>query len=984
MRKLLGFVLVLLMIAPALVVALPPSEPKNVRAIDIVLADLERPSWLDGPSPYPPIASGRDVTVPPPETQAAIKNVVKSVSKEYLLAYETMLQGVGSRYARAPGMDKATQWLYDALLGNGRIKSEFHYFTYVNSSGSTITVRSVILTLPGLNASSNRVYYVLNHADSMLSFPQPTYEQIMNNCPGADDDASGVAATLETARVLSRFGFQDTIRFGFFNGEELGLLGSYYWVENMTRIKENIQGCIDYDMIGYSTGTTPYDLHLYASPAAAWELDYLVGVNDRYGIGLRPDPEVTTADLGSDVTCFKWFGYPCALGIEEEFQSNPTYHTMDDRVERLNMTFIERCTRLSVAAISEMARILYVDVGVQDFGASSLEPLENDNVRLTATLTNAGDLNASNVEVSFLADGSPFETKRVWVPAGGTNVTTADWTAVMGPHKLTVVADPEYEQADTYRGNNTANLTVTVNDRPRASLSALPLTVLTNESVIFNGSNSYDSGGVAGYNFSFGDGNGTGWTDLPGTSHSYRQDGVFVATLVVRDARGVVSGPSSMAVRVLDRKPDALPGCNVSRPMTFEPVQFWANASDLDGTVIDCLWDFGDYTTSIEADPVHNYSDSGVYDVQLTVTDDDGSVASFALRVFVDDRPPVCSIDAPEDTGTIESAFVFTANASDPDGTISGWSWDLGDGSTSRSKQVKHAYKRPGNYTVKLTVRDDDGSESVSLAEVVIIDTPPEAVASLGAAQTDTFKRVQFIGEQSHDLEGPVSYQWDFGDGNGSIEASPYHAYSQPGDYNATLTVRDSAGHNDSVTLPAVKVRNRQPTALFRFFGCFTQNGTVYFDGSGSSDPEGPVTLHWDFGDGNSTDGTVVEHVFPLAGNYTVKLAVTDQHGDTASVSQLVTVYPPPPPPVVKKPVIPEDKTPTVNLLLGVVVLLVAIVAVVALWGATRMRRPGAPQEKVPEAQPLPPQGPPPGQYDGTAYKEFSPAEEQLRGAPRH
>ena len=981
MRKLLGFVLVMLLCAPALAAAVLPEEEKAVRAIDVLSADFEAPSWLDGTPPYPPIASGRDVKIPSAEKQAAIRMVTGSVSKEYLLAYETMLQGFGSRYARAPGMFNATQWLYDALLGNGRIKSEFHYFTYVNSSGSTITVRSVILTLPGLNTSSDRVYYVLNHADSALNFPTPTYDQLMYNCPGADDDASGVAATLETARVLSRFGFQDTIRFGFFNGEELGLLGSYYWVENMTRIKENIQGSIDYDMIGYSTGATPYDLDLYAAPDAAWELEYLVGVNDRYDIGLRPYTEVTAQDLPSDISAFKWFGYPCAMGIEEEF--SPVYHTMDDRVEHLNMTLVEKCTKLSVAAMAEMARMLYVDVGVSNLSASSYEPLENENVRLTASLANSGDLNASNVEVSFLADGYPFETKRVWVPGNGTNVTTADWTATLGKHKLTVVADPNYEQADTFRGNNTANLTVMVNDRPRAALSATPLTVLTNEYVVFNGSNSYDSAGVASYNFSFGDGNGTGWTDRPEASHPYQQDGVFVATLLVRDALGVVSNPSSMAVRVLDRPPVAVPGSNVSRALTFEPVQFWANASDADGTVIDRLWDFGDYTTSIEADPVHNYSDSGVYDVQLSVTDDDGSSASFALRIIVDDRPPICSIDALVDTGTIESAFVFTANASDPDGTISGWAWELGDGATSLSKQVKHSYKRPGNYTVRLTVSDDDGSQSQVILEVVVIDTPPEAIASLAAAQADTFKRIQFIGDRSRDLEGPVTYQWDFGDGNGSIEPSPYHAYTLPGDYNATLTVRDIAGQNDSITLPAVSIRNRQPKADFRVFGCFTENGTLYFDGSGSSDPEGPVTLSWDFGDGNSSKGSVVEHVFPAAGTFAVNLTVTDQSGDTSTVSQTITVNPPPPPPVVKKPVIPEDKTATVNLLLAVVILLVVMLAVVAIWGATR-GRPAAPREMVPEAQPLQQEGPPPGRYDETTFKEFSPAEEQLKQSPRH
>jgi PKD repeat protein len=986
MRKLLGSALVLILLVPALSAAAPGDEPRHVRALDALLADFDPPSWLEGSTPLPPIVSGRDVVIPSAREQEAIRKVMSSVSKEYLLSFETTLQGFGSRYVRAPGMYNASRWLHDVLLGNGRLRSEYQDWSYVNSSGVTHTVQNVVLTLPGLNTSSDRVYYIFNHDDSMLSTPPPTVDQLLNNCPGADDDGSGVAATLEAARVLSRYGFQDTIKFGFFNGEELGLLGSYYWAERMAARKENVQGSIDYDMIGYSTGNAQYDLNLVSNPASQWQLQYMLELNDRYKIGLRILPQVTSDWLPTDITSFYRFGFPGVFGIEEEF--SPVYHTMQDRVEVLNMTLVERCTRMAVAATAEMARMLYVDVGVENLTASPLEPLENENVRVTATLANVGNLNASDVEVQFLADGYPFSSRRLWVPANGTNTTSADWTAVLGRHKLTVVADPNYEQADANRQNNTANLTILANDRPRAALTAMPLTVLTNETVVFNGSNSYDSAGVSAYNFSFGDGTGTGWTDNPGTTHAYAQDGVFVATLVVRDGQGVVSNPSSLAVSVQNRPPSGAPYSNVTRALTFEPVQFFANCKDADGSVASYAWDFGDGASGAEEDPVHGYNASGTYDVQLVATDNDGGIASLLLRVLIDDRPPQCSIDAPNTTGTIEDQFEFTANATDADGYISGWLWDFGDGATSKARTAKHAFKKPGNYTVRLTVQDDDGSSSRALVNITVADTPPRAVASLGAAQAETFKRIHFIGEQSRDLEGPVSFQWDFGDGNGSIEASPWHAYTTPGEYNATLTVRDIAGQTDSVTLPAVSIRNRQPTASFRVFGCFTLNGTVYFDGTGSSDPEGPVTLSWDFGDNGTAKGSVAEHVFPSAGSYTVKLTVTDQNEGTATFAQVVTVNPPPPPPVVKKPAVPEDKTGTVNLLLVVVIVLVAALAAAAFWGARRGGRPAAAPVPVAEARPVPPEAPPAGPYDQSMYrsdyKEWSPAEEQLKQKPRH
>jgi PKD repeat protein len=626
--------------------------------------------------------------------------------------------------------------------------------------------------------------------------------------------------------------------------------------------------------------------------------------------------------------------------------------------------------------------MLYVDVGVANLSASDTEPVEGERVNLTVNVTNAGNLNATGVEAAFYADGFQFDSKLLSVPANGTNTTASSWVAAPGRHRLSVVLDPGNELGDTDRSNNTADITVTVNDRPRAVLSATPLTVLTNESVLLNGSLSYDSSGIGRYLFDFGDGNGTGWTSSPTASHAYLENGAYQATLRVEDAQSAVSDAASVILTVLDRGPTAFPYSNVSRAMTFEAIRFASNATDSDGTITAYAWDFGDGSGSSEAEPVHNYSTSGAYTIGLMVTDNDGKTADASLHMIIDDRAPLVSIEVSDSRGTIETGFLLKANASDPDGTVAAWEWDLGDGATSNSKSVSHTFGRPGNYTVRLTVRDDSGSESRSTTTIHVIDTPPKAAAFVSTVETDTFKRVQFTGDESSDLEGPITFSWDFGDGNTSSEPSPYHAYARPGYYNSTLTVRDSAGQNDTVALPAIDVANRRPTAQFRFFGCFTQNGTVIFDGSGSSDPEGPVSWSWDFGDGRSAAGAVAEHIFPAAGNYTINLTVTDLDGGTNSATAVVSVLAPPSPPSVKRKPAPEDKTSTVNILLVVVVLLIVLLAVVALWGASRVRKPGL--ENTPMQGPVPPDGPPPGPSMQTAFKEFSPSEEQLKGAPRH
>lgn len=967
MRKTTVMLLAVVMLLPSTAALAPSDDGAPVTSRD----PETMPAWLQAMTPLPSRAEGRIFVVPPAETQDAISKMTGQVSREYITSYLTQLQGYGSRYVRAPGMYNATKWLYGSLLGNGRIQAELQNWSYVNASGVTHWVSNVVLTLPGVDPTSDRVYYLFNHDDATLTWPSPTFDDLMTDVPGVDDDGTGVAATLEAARVLSRYSFQDTIRFAFFNGEEMGLVGSQYWAEVMYGRGERVPASIDFDMIGTSPGNQTYDLVLESDPGSYGQVQYMMDVSSRYDLGLSIYPVQTTGFIPSDISAFYAYGFPGVMGIEYSF--SPNYHRKSDRLEFINTSLVARCSKLAVASLSEMARLLYVDVGIPpgEMTASNLRPDEGDQVTLKVNITNTGNLNASNLEVAFYADGIPFISKRISVPANGTNTTSAPWSAVTGNHRISVVLDPNNEMAETDKTNNTANITIYVNDRPRAVLAATPLSALTNESVLFNGSLSTEvTGVITAYNFTFGDGAVTGWVPSPTAAHSYPVSGSYTATLVVRDSYGAVSNIASVGVRVLNRGPTASPSSDQSRVLTFEPVQFWSNATDPEGPSF-VQWDFGDRSSSSSADPVHNYSKSGDYEVLLSVRDDEGATANYSLRVLVDDRPPVVDINASNMRGTIETEFAFSANASDPDGTIASYLWDLGDGSTSKLRTVKHSYARPGSYLVLLTVKDDDGSEVRDIMNITVANMPPSAVATCAPVDVLTFQAVQFDGRKSLDLEGPVTFLWDLGDGNTSASASLSHSYSRPGDYNTTLTVTDSAGSNSSVSLPTVHVRNRSPKADFRYFGCFTQNGTVYFDATGSTDPEGPVTFRWSFGDGASAQGPVTDHIFPGAGNYTVNVTVTDIDGQSASMNSVVQIFAPPPPPPKKHAEPAKDDSALVMGLSVLSVLLLVLLIVVAIWAMRR--RPKEP-ELMPAADPAPPPEEPRSAYSlGAPHKvDFS------------
>ncbi|HEX8495317.1 MAG TPA: M28 family metallopeptidase [Pyrinomonadaceae bacterium] len=113
------------------------------------------------------------------------------------------------------------------------------------------TITNVVATLRGTqNASANRLYVVSGHYDSMCTSPTDA----VCDAPGANDDASGVAAVLEMARVMSRYEFDATVIFMAVAGEEQGLLGSTYFAEQARQKKLDIEAMFTNDIVGNSVG----------------------------------------------------------------------------------------------------------------------------------------------------------------------------------------------------------------------------------------------------------------------------------------------------------------------------------------------------------------------------------------------------------------------------------------------------------------------------------------------------------------------------------------------------------------------------------------------------------------------------------------------------------------------------------------------------------------------------------------------------------
>ncbi len=269
-----------------------------------------------------------------------IPEMVNAVSSQAIADTIKSLAGFQTRYASLPSCAAAGTWLLDAFHGFGlqAQRDEFAFRTY--------TTGNIVATLPG-RTMPRRVVIVGAHYDS-------TSNEAARLAPGADDNASGTAAVLELARILSRYSFDYTIEFIAFSAEEWGLYGSTHYAETARAAGEEIVAVVNLDMIGY-TDRLPEDLDLIVNARSEWLADTFSAAAALYAP--MPTLKVVNASLNrSDHSPFWDQGYSALCGIEDYNTPNPNYHKTYDTFSTLNMDFETSTARAALATVALLAQ----------------------------------------------------------------------------------------------------------------------------------------------------------------------------------------------------------------------------------------------------------------------------------------------------------------------------------------------------------------------------------------------------------------------------------------------------------------------------------------------------------------------------------------------------------------------------------------------------------------------------------------------------
>ncbi|MCS0633736.1 M28 family peptidase [Telluria mixta] len=194
-----------------------------------------------------------------PARQADVDAIVREISPQRIHAYVEKLVSFGTRHTMSEtesstrGIGAARRWIKAELerCGAGKLDVQFqsHVHPVANRISRPTEIVNVVATLPGTQAASKDRYYVVSgHYDSRVT-------DVMNytaDAPGANDDASGTAAVIEMACVMSRHKFDASLVFMTVAAEEQGLYGSGDYAAKAKAAGMNIAGMLNNDIIGSS------------------------------------------------------------------------------------------------------------------------------------------------------------------------------------------------------------------------------------------------------------------------------------------------------------------------------------------------------------------------------------------------------------------------------------------------------------------------------------------------------------------------------------------------------------------------------------------------------------------------------------------------------------------------------------------------------------------------------------------------------------
>jgi PKD repeat protein len=423
---------------------------------------------------------------------------------------------------------------------------------------------------------------------------------------------------------------------------------------------------------------------------------------------------------------------------------------------------------------------------------------------------------------------------------------------------------------------NAASTTFVVEATPTAPITNGYLDMYPNQTCPGDAVNFYVPWGYD-YYIDFGDGEYT----TNGYDHTYTTPGVYPVYAILQNACGVTETLYD-TVYVQTNLPfngSAYLSVNPNPACPGEDIEFNAPFG-----YSSYFWNLGDGNTASYAEVNHPYVNPGNYNVSLTMVNGCGSDTTIYGSAQVMDNLPVQNLEwgvFGEEVCPGTEVYMTVENNDAIDVL-----WEFGDGSTSTEHYSSYIYDTPGTYTVTLTATNTCGSDTVVTHQ---IDVTNGLAPDLSILQFEA-QSPGCVGDNLYFAVMPAglgTYAWDFGDGNSGFsdqllfsDGGPFlvgfHAFANPGTYNATFTLTNTCGvsADSTVVVEVGDLSSGVPVDVMFWYDetqVTCEGQPVSFTGVGAG------TYVWDFGDGSGslityTSFETVYHTYDDDGMYEVSV----------------------------------------------------------------------------------------------------------------
>jgi len=224
------------------------------------------------------------------------------------------------------------------------------------------------------------------------------------------------------------------------------------------------------------------------------------------------------------------------------------------------------------------------------------------------------------------------------------------------------------------------------------------------------------TGTPTSWSWSFGDGK---TSTLKNPLHIYSKAGKYTVSLTVKNAAGtnMKTITKYITVKTAPVKPIAAFSASPGSGKTPLKVKFTDTST---GTPTAWRWNFGDGSKSFLQNPIHKYSKTGIYTVDLTVKNAAGRNTVTKTDYITVVTKPVAEFSATPTTGKLPLTVEFTDKST---GVPTGWIWSFGDGTISREQNPKHQYLQEGKYKIILSVTNVAGSSTIKKINYIRVTT---------------------------------------------------------------------------------------------------------------------------------------------------------------------------------------------------------------------------------------------------------------------